>query len=44
MSQDRSRTTLSRLTLILGAAGLWATGADHLYEHPAGGFSTETRA
>jgi hypothetical protein len=40
MSQDRTRTILARFLLILGAAGLWATGADHLYEYSANGFST----
>jgi|SRR5947209_2249584 len=40
MSQDRARTILARFMLILGAAGLWATGADHLYEYLANGFST----
>src|SRR5947199_2439647 len=40
MSNDRPRTVLARIMLILGAAGLFATGADHLYEYSANGFST----
>jgi hypothetical protein len=40
MSRDRTRTILTRFMLVLGALGLWATGADHLYEYSANGFST----
>jgi hypothetical protein len=40
MHSDRARTTLAQLMLAVGAAGVLATGADHLDEYAANGFST----
>ena len=40
MPTDRTRTILAHLMLGAGAAGLLATGADHLDEYAANGFST----
>ena len=40
MLTDRTRTNLAPLSLVVGAAGVLATGADHLYEYAADGFST----
>ena len=40
MPTDRTPTILAHLMLGAGAAGLLATGADHLYEYAANGFST----
>jgi hypothetical protein len=40
MISDRRRTILARLALLTGAAGVLATGADHLDEYAANGFST----
>jgi hypothetical protein len=40
MFTDRTRTILAHLMLGVGAAGVLATGADHLYEYTATGFST----
>ncbi len=37
---ERGRTFLARAALIVGAAGVLATGADHLDEYAANGFST----
>jgi hypothetical protein len=40
MLTTRRRTILARLALVVGAAGVLATGADHLDEYAANGFST----
>jgi hypothetical protein len=40
MPTPRTRTNLSRLVLLVGAAGVLATGADHLDEYAANGFSS----
>jgi hypothetical protein len=40
MFTDRTRTILVHITLAIGAAGVLATGADHLYEYSATGFSS----
>ncbi len=40
MFTHRTRTIFAHLLLGLGAAGVLATGADHLYEYTATGFST----
>jgi hypothetical protein len=40
MFTDRTRTIFAHLMLGVGAAGVLATGADHLYEYAATGFST----
>jgi hypothetical protein len=40
MTRHRKRTILAQLALVLGAAGVLATGADHLYEYWANQFST----
>jgi hypothetical protein len=40
MLTNRTRTILAHLMLALGAAGVLATGADHLDEYAANGFST----
>ncbi len=40
MFTDRTRTIFAHLMLGVGAAGVLATGADHLYEYTATGFST----
>jgi hypothetical protein len=39
MFTDRTRTIFAHLILGVGAAGVLATGADHLYEYAATGFS-----
>ena len=39
MFTHRTRTILAQLMLGVGAAGVLATGADHLYEYSATGFS-----
>ncbi len=40
MLRDRTRITFSHVMLGFGAAGVLVTGADHLYEYAANGFST----
>jgi hypothetical protein len=40
MLRDRTRTIFAHVMLGLGAAGVLVTGADHLYEYSANGFST----
>src|SRR5947209_12852200 len=40
MFTHRTRSILAQLMLGVGAAGVLATGADHLYEYAATGFST----
>jgi hypothetical protein len=40
MTQHHKRTIFAQLALVLGAAGVLATGADHLYEYGPDGFST----
>jgi hypothetical protein len=40
MLTTHRRTILARLALVIGAAGVLATGADHLDEYAANGFST----
>ena len=40
MLSDRTRTFLAHVGLLVGAAGVLATGADHLDEYAANGFST----
>jgi hypothetical protein len=40
MLTHRTRNIFARLTLILGAVAVLATGADHLYEYSAQQFST----
>src|SRR5947209_6185563 len=40
MLTQRTRSILAHLLLGVGAAGVLATGADHLYEYTATGFST----
>jgi hypothetical protein len=40
MFTHRTRTVVTRLTLIVGAVAVLATGADHLYEYTANHFST----
>jgi hypothetical protein len=40
MLTHRTRTIFAHLMLGVGAAGVLATGADHLYEYTATGFST----
>jgi hypothetical protein len=40
MPTNRTHTTLSQLTLIAGALGVLATGADHLEEYTINQFST----
>lgn len=40
MFTHRTRTIFAHLMLGVGAAGVLATGADHLYEYTATGFST----
>lgn len=40
MLTDRTRTIFAHAMLGFGAAGVLATGADHLYEYSANGFST----
>ena len=40
MLTHRTRNILTRLTLIVGAVAVLATGADHLYEYTANHFST----
>ncbi len=40
MFTDRTRTIFAHLMLGVGAAGVLAAGADHLYEYAANGFST----
>jgi hypothetical protein len=40
MTTNRTRTNLARVALAIGAAALLATGADHLDEYAANGFST----
>lgn len=40
MPANHVRTILARLALIIGAGAVLATGADHLYEYAAVGFST----
>ena len=40
MTRHRTRTIFAQLALVLGAAGVLATGADHLYEYWANQFST----
>jgi len=40
MNTNRTRSILTHLMLGIGAAGVLATGADHLYEYSANGFST----
>lgn len=40
MTQHHTPNMFARLALIVGAAGVLATGADHLYEYWANGFST----
>lgn len=40
MSKDRRLTILAHVALVVGAAGVLATGADHLDEYAANGFAT----
>jgi hypothetical protein len=40
MTQHHTRNMLALLALVVGAAGVLAIGADHLYEYWATGFST----
>jgi hypothetical protein len=40
MNEHRKRHMFAQLALVLGAAGVLATGADHLYEYWADQFST----
>ena len=40
MNQHHKRNMFAQLALVLGAAGVLATGADHLYEYWANQFST----
>jgi hypothetical protein len=40
MPTNRIRTVLARLALVIGAGAVLATGADHLYEYAANGFSS----
>ena len=40
MNRSRKRKIFAQLALIVGAAGVLATGADHLYEYWASQFST----
>ncbi len=40
MPTNRTRTTLAYLALVIGAVAVLATGADHLDEYAANGFST----
>lgn len=40
MLTNRRRKVLARVALVVGAAGVLATGADHLDEYAANGFST----
>ena len=40
MNQHHKRTMFAQVALVLGAAGVLATGADHLYEYWANQFST----
>jgi hypothetical protein len=40
MLTNRKRTVLAQLALVIGALGVLATGADHLDEYAANGFST----
>lgn len=40
MTQHRTRNMFAWLALVVGAAGVLATGADHLYEYWANEFST----
>jgi hypothetical protein len=40
MTANRTRTIVARLALVVGAAGVLATGADHLYEYWANGYSS----
>jgi hypothetical protein len=39
-AKNHTRTILAGVALVVGAAALLATGADHLYEYVAEGFST----
>jgi hypothetical protein len=38
--KNHTRTLLASVALVVGAAAVLATGADHLYEYSANGFST----